>query len=78
MKYPRLCLKIIVAAMIVNLCPVLPAMAQTSEVSDTSPREFLLIEQAIAAAHEMRFKPANRHGLAVPYWVPILVEFNLR
>jgi TonB family protein len=37
-----------------------------------------LIEQAVAAAHEMRFKPATRNGLAVQYWLPIQVEFNLR
>ena len=36
------------------------------------------IEQAIAAAHEMKFKPALRNGVAVPFWMLIQVEFNLR
>ena len=37
-----------------------------------------LNEQALAAAHQMRFKPATRNGKAVSYWMPIAVEFNLR
>ncbi|MEK6304376.1 MAG: TonB family protein [Acidobacteriota bacterium] len=37
-----------------------------------------LIDQAIVAAYESRFKPATKNGLAVPFWIPIVVEFNLR
>jgi TonB family protein len=37
-----------------------------------------LNEQALAAAHQIRFKPATRNGKAVSYWMPIAVEFNLR
>jgi TonB family protein len=37
-----------------------------------------LIEQAVAAAYQMRFKPAIREGQPVSYWLPTQVEFNLR
>jgi len=37
-----------------------------------------LNEQALAAAKQMRFKPASRNGKAVSYWLPIAVEFHMR
>jgi TonB family protein len=37
-----------------------------------------LIEQAMAAAYQLRFKPATRNGQAVSFWQAIDVEFNLR
>jgi TonB family protein len=37
-----------------------------------------LTEEAIRAAFEMKFKPAIKDGQAVPYWLPMLVEFNLK
>ncbi|SRR6266404_273874 len=37
-----------------------------------------LIEEAIASAYQMKFKPAKRNGEAVSYWMAIQVEFNLR
>lgn len=37
-----------------------------------------LDEQAIQTAYQMRFKPAMKGGNAVAYWMPVLIEFNLR
>lgn len=37
-----------------------------------------LNEQAVAAANQMRFRPAMRNGKAVSYWLPITMEFHLR
>jgi TonB family protein len=37
-----------------------------------------LNEQALAAANQLRFKPAMRNGKAVSYWLPITMEFHLR
>jgi len=37
-----------------------------------------LDEQAIAAAYQLRFKPAMKNGQAVPLWKSISIEFNLR
>lgn len=37
-----------------------------------------LNEQAVAAAYQMKFKPATRNGLAVSHWMMIQAEFNLR
>jgi TonB family protein len=56
-------------------------VGEDGEVKDTRVTKGLpdgLIEQAIVAAREMKFKPALRNGVAVPFWLPILVEFNLR
>ena len=56
-------------------------VGEDGEVKDTRVTKGLpdgLIEQAIVAAREMKFKPALRNGTAVPFWLPILVEFNLR
>jgi TonB family protein len=56
-------------------------VGEDGEVKDTRVTRGLpdgLIEQAIAATHEMKFKPALRNGVAVPFWMSIQVEFNLR
>ena len=37
-----------------------------------------LTEEAIRAAFEMKFKSAMKDGQAVPFWLPMLVEFNLK
>jgi TonB family protein len=37
-----------------------------------------LTEEAIRASHELKFEPARKDGKAVPYWVPVVVEFNLK
>ena len=37
-----------------------------------------LDEQAIQAAYQLRFKPAMKNGQPVAYWIPVLIEFNLR
>jgi TonB family protein len=37
-----------------------------------------LDEQAIQAAYQLRFKPAMKAGKPVAYWLPVIVEFNLR
>lgn len=37
-----------------------------------------LDEQAIQAAYQLRFKPAMKSGQPVAYWMPVLIEFNLR
>ncbi|MEN3327638.1 MAG: hypothetical protein V7638_2445 [Acidobacteriota bacterium] len=37
-----------------------------------------LIEQAIEAARQAKFKPAMKDGKPVPYWVLLRMEFNLR
>jgi len=34
--------------------------------------------KAIRAAFEMKFKSAMKDGQAVPFWLPMLVEFNLK
>jgi TonB family protein len=37
-----------------------------------------LDEQAIAAVRQSKFKPATKDGQAVPFWLLLSVEFNLR
>ncbi len=37
-----------------------------------------LTEQAIRAAYELRFEPARKNGEPVEYWMPVIVEFNLK
>lgn len=37
-----------------------------------------LTEEAVRAAFEMKFKPAMKDGQAAPYWLPMLVDFNLK
>lgn len=37
-----------------------------------------LDEQAVAAARQLRFKPAMKNGQAVSHWVPLQLEFKLR
>jgi TonB family protein len=37
-----------------------------------------LTEQAIEAARQAKFKPAMKDGKAVPYWVVLEMEFNIR
>jgi hypothetical protein len=37
-----------------------------------------LDEQAIAAARLVKFRPAMKDGKAVPFWVSLQIEFNLR
>jgi TonB family protein len=56
-------------------------VAEDGEVKETRITKGLpdgLNEQALAAVHQMRFKPAMRNGKAVSYWLPIAVEFQLR
>ncbi|HSB08343.1 MAG TPA: TonB family protein [Blastocatellia bacterium] len=37
-----------------------------------------LSERAIAAARQLKFRPAMKDGQAVPYWVSLQMDFNLR
>jgi len=37
-----------------------------------------LTEEAIRAAYELKFEPARKDGQAVAYWMPVVVEFNLK
>jgi len=37
-----------------------------------------LDEQATEVARQLKFSPANRNGKPIPYWMNVLVEFNLR
>jgi len=34
--------------------------------------------EAVKAAQRLRFSPATREGKPVPFWSPLIVEFNLR
>ncbi len=35
-------------------------------------------EQATEVARELKFSPATRSGTPIPYWMKLIVEFNLR
>lgn len=37
-----------------------------------------LTEEAIRAAYDLKFEPARKEGQAVAYWMPVVVEFNLK
>jgi TonB family protein len=37
-----------------------------------------LDEQATDVAKQLKFSPANKNGKPIPYWMKVLVEFNLR
>jgi TonB family protein len=37
-----------------------------------------LTEEAIRAAYDLKFEPARKDGQAVAYWMPVVVEFNLK
>jgi len=37
-----------------------------------------LDERATEVARNLKFAPATRNGIAIPYWMKLIVEFNLR
>jgi protein TonB len=37
-----------------------------------------LTEQALRAAYELRFEPAKKNGEPVEWWMPVMIEFNLK
>jgi len=37
-----------------------------------------LTEEAIRASYDLKFEPARKDGQAVAYWMPVVVEFNLK
>jgi TonB family protein len=37
-----------------------------------------LNEQAVVAAKQLKFTPAQKDGNPIPYWMNVLIEFNLR
>lgn len=37
-----------------------------------------LTEEAIRGAYDLKFGPARKEGQAVAYWMPVVVEFNLK
>lgn len=54
------------------------ADGQVKQVKITRGLPDGLDEQAIQAAYQLRFKPAMKSGQPVAYWMPVLIEFNLR
>jgi len=54
------------------------ADGQVKQVKITRGLPDGLDEQAIQAAYQLRFKPAMKGGQPVAYWIPVLIEFNLR
>jgi TonB family protein len=54
------------------------ASGQVQKVTITRGLPDGLDEQAIQAAYQLRFKPAMKNGQPVSFWIPVVIEFNLR
>jgi TonB family protein len=63
---------------VVQLRVWIDASGRVTEVKTLSNLRYGLDEEAIKAAHEMKFVPAMAGGRAVGCWVTMEIEFNLR
>jgi TonB family protein len=63
---------------VVNLRLMVGVDGVVVRVNVTSALPDGLTEQAIRAVYEMKFEPARKSGEPVAYWMPVMIEFNLR